>query len=46
MNFQVRKLNSTLLNHEFEVERYRKSREYDPIVGVSFTGLFDLDGFR
>ena len=31
-----------LLNHEFEVERYRKSREYDPIVGVSFTGLFDF----
>ncbi len=31
-----------LLNHEFEVERYRKSRELDPIVGVSFTGLFDF----
>ena len=31
-----------LLNHEFEVERYRKSREFDPIVGVSFTGLFDF----
>ena len=31
-----------LLNHEFEVERYRKSRDYDPIVGVSFTGLFDF----
>ncbi len=31
-----------LLNHEFEFERYRKSREYDPIVGVSFTGLFDF----
>ncbi len=31
-----------LLNHEFEVDRYRKSREYDPIVGVSFTGLFDF----
>ena len=31
-----------LLNHEFEVERYRVSREYDPIVGVSFTGLFDF----
>ncbi|MBO8231721.1 ribonucleoside-triphosphate reductase, adenosylcobalamin-dependent [Prochlorococcus marinus str. MU1402] len=31
-----------LLNHEFEVERYRKSREYDPIVGVSFTGFFDF----
>ncbi len=31
-----------LLNHEFEVKRYRTSREYDPIVGVSFTGLFDF----
>ena len=31
-----------LLNHEFEIERYRKSREFDPIVGVSFTGLFDF----
>ncbi len=31
-----------LLNHDFEVERYRKSREFDPIVGVSFTGLFDF----
>tara|TARA_Y100001968_G_scaffold333907_1_gene400893 strand:- start:16781 stop:19159 length:2379 start_codon:yes stop_codon:yes gene_type:complete len=31
-----------LLNHRFEVERYRKSREWDPIIGVSFTGLFDF----
>ena len=31
-----------LLNHRFEVERYRKSRAWDPIVGVSFTGLFDF----
>ncbi len=31
-----------LLNHTFEVERYRKSRDFDPIVGVSFTGLFDF----
>tara|TARA_Y100001970_G_scaffold294298_1_gene450040 strand:+ start:10062 stop:12395 length:2334 start_codon:yes stop_codon:yes gene_type:complete len=31
-----------LLNHRFEIERYRKSRELDPIVGVSFTGLFDF----
>ena len=31
-----------LLNHEFEVERYRQSRDWDPIVGVSFTGLFDF----
>ena len=31
-----------LLNHRFEVERYRQGREWDPIVGVSFTGLFDF----
>ncbi len=31
-----------LLNHNFEVERYRQSRSWDPIVGVSFTGLFDF----
>lgn len=31
-----------LLNHRFVVERYQKSRELDPIVGVSFTGLFDF----
>ncbi len=31
-----------LLNHRFEIERYRQSREWDPIVGVSFTGLFDF----
>ena len=31
-----------LLNHNFEVERYRQSRAWDPIVGVSFTGLFDF----
>jgi len=31
-----------LLNHKFEVERYRQSRDWDPIVGVSFTGLFDF----
>ncbi len=33
---------ATLLNHHFPVERYRYSREIDPIVGVSFTGLFDF----
>jgi intein/homing endonuclease len=33
---------ASLLNHEFIEERYRKSRELDPIVGVSFTGLFDF----
>jgi ribonucleotide reductase class II len=31
-----------LLHHEFKDERYRYSREVDPIVGVSFTGLFDF----
>lgn len=33
---------AALLNHEFGEERYQKSREFDPIVGVSFTGLFDF----
>ncbi|NEP42917.1 MAG: ribonucleoside-triphosphate reductase, adenosylcobalamin-dependent, partial [Okeania sp. SIO2H7] len=33
---------ATLLNHQFIVPRYRYSRELDPIVGVSFTGLFDF----
>ena len=33
---------AALLNHEFTEERYRQSRELDPIVGVSFTGLFDF----
>lgn len=33
---------ATLLNHKFIEERYQKSRELDPIVGVSFTGLFDF----
>jgi len=31
-----------LLNHKFIEERYQKSRQFDPIVGVSFTGLFDF----
>jgi hypothetical protein len=31
-----------LLHHQFEIPRYQKSRELDPIVGVSFTGLFDF----
>jgi ribonucleotide reductase, class II len=31
-----------LLNHKFLEERYQYSRELDPIVGVSFTGLFDF----
>ena len=33
---------AALLHHKFAVERYRYSREVDPIVGVSFTGLFDF----
>jgi ribonucleotide reductase, class II len=33
---------AALLNHEFSEPRYQKSREEDPIVGVSFTGLFDF----
>jgi ribonucleotide reductase, class II len=33
---------ATLLNHQFREERYNYSRQLDPIVGVSFTGLFDF----
>jgi ribonucleotide reductase class II len=33
---------ASLLNHKFGEERYQYSREIDPIVGVSFTGLFDF----
>ena len=33
---------AVLLHHTFAQEDYRKSREMDPIVGVSFTGLFDF----
>jgi ribonucleotide reductase class II len=33
---------SALLHHQFVEERYRYSRQIDPIVGVSFTGLFDF----
>ncbi len=33
---------AALLNHKFEEPRYQYSREVDPIVGVSFTGLFDF----
>ncbi|NER79428.1 MAG: ribonucleoside-triphosphate reductase, adenosylcobalamin-dependent, partial [Leptolyngbya sp. SIO1D8] len=33
---------ASLLNHKFVEARYRQSREEDPIVGVSFTGLFDF----
>lgn len=31
-----------LLHHEFNKTVYQSSRELDPIVGVSFTGLFDF----
>lgn len=33
---------AALLHHQFTVERYQYSRAIDPIVGVSFTGLFDF----
>jgi len=33
---------AALLNHRFNEPRYQYSREIDPIVGVSFTGLFDF----
>lgn len=33
---------AALLNHKFLDSRYQHSREIDPIVGVSFTGLFDF----
>ena len=33
---------AVLLNHQFMEPRYQQSRLEDPIVGVSFTGLFDF----
>ncbi len=33
---------AVLLNHKFAEPRYQYSRLIDPIVGVSFTGLFDF----
>ena len=33
---------AALLHHTFIEDRYRHSRELDPIIGVSFTGLFDF----
>jgi ribonucleotide reductase, class II len=33
---------AALLNHRFNEPRYQYSRDLDPIVGVSFTGLFDF----
>jgi ribonucleotide reductase class II len=31
-----------LLHHQFTEDRYQEARSLDPIVGVSFTGLFDF----
>ena len=33
---------AVLLKRQFVEPRYRKARDFDPIVGVSFTGLFDF----
>jgi len=33
---------AAFLQHEFDHPRLQKSRELDPIIGVSFTGLFDF----
>ncbi len=33
---------AVLLHHQFQEPRYQASRQLDPIVGVSFTGLFDF----
>jgi ribonucleotide reductase, class II len=33
---------AALLHHQFLEPRYQRSRQLDPIVGVSFTGLFDF----
>lgn len=33
---------AVLLHQEFDDEKFQYSREKDPIVGVSFTGLFDF----
>jgi ribonucleotide reductase class II len=33
---------AALLHHKFQEPRYQYSRELDPIVGVSFAGLFDF----
>jgi ribonucleotide reductase, class II len=33
---------AVFLHHKFEHPLLQKSREFDPIVGVSFTGLFDF----
>lgn len=31
-----------LLKHIFDIEEFQYSREIDPIIGISFTGLFDF----
>jgi hypothetical protein len=33
---------SSLLHHQFEDDRFQQSRELDPVVGVSVTGIFDF----
>lgn len=35
-------ISAILLRHKFSDPRFQSSRELDPIVGVSFTGLFDF----
>ena len=35
-------ISAILLHHKFSDSRFQSSRELDPIVGVSFTGLFDF----
>ena len=35
-------ISAILLRHRFSDPRFQASRELDPIVGVSFTGLFDF----
>ena len=41
--FEAGALNvAALLHHRFNIPLHQESREMDPIVGVSFTGLFDF----
>lgn len=41
--FQAAALNAVVLLHQkFPDEKYQHSRDIDPIIGVSFTGLFDF----
>ena len=32
----------TMLHHKFTNPKFQQSRDWDPIIGVSFTGLFDF----